>query len=325
MKEHLLSLDQQIAEGLEIGRAFSVSSFDARRISKILFCGLGGSAISGDILRVLSARACPHPFAVERSGEIPRWTDPKTLVILSTYSGNTDEILTCFRKALRAKAQILIVTSGGRVARLAVENKLPYLLIPAGLAPRNAVGYLTFSVLPVLKKLCLLDFSESEIQEVLSVVRAVSEKKVKAAARELTGRCVHLYGGSGFMEPVVLRWRAQFAENAKTLASHLLLPEMFHNEIEAWQFPKKVVRASLALFLKDRDDPLGMKHKRAFVIKALARRHVKAVQIQSQGKSPLARIFSLIAFGDRTSCELARLNGVDPLPVPILEALKKIK
>ena len=121
-----------------------------------------------------------------------------------------------------------------------------------------------------------------------------------------------------------MRWRAQLAENAKTLAAHHEMPEMFHNEIEGWRFPSALIRQGTALFFTDRSDPPEIQKKMRFVQKMIRQRGAKAVEIRSRGKTPLARLFSLISLGDWVSYELAVLNRVDPLEIPAIEAVKKV-
>ena len=208
---------------------------------------------------------------------------------------------------------------------MARQKKIPILKIPAGMPPRCAIGYLAFSLLPVLKKTARLNVSAQEIQEAAQKIRAVSRTDARRLAHRIHGRAVHLYAVSGATEPVALRWRAQLAENAKTLASHHALPEMFHNEIEGWNFPRSLVRQSAAIFFTDRGEPAWLKKKRRFAEQLVRRFGAIVLEVSSRGRTRLGRIFSLIALGDWVSYELALQNGVDPVAVPSLEAVKKIK
>lgn len=324
MKKYLLKLDRQIQEAFELGRSFSLPRhFD--KVKRIVFSGIGGSAMSGDILRALSDGRSRLSFHVNRSADLPSWAcRPGTLFIFSSYSGNTHELLHVFKQAARLKLPLLAVSSGGELARLVRRKKMPYLPIPTGLPPRCAIGYLTFSVLAILAQTGFFKVSSREIGEVVSVVRGVSRSQARQIARRLKGKNIFLYAASGLMEPAVVRWRAQLAENAKTLASHHVLPEMFHNEIEGWQFPRAAMKRAAAVFLIDRGDPAWVRNKREHAEKRILQRGAAVLNIRSRGRTPLARLFSLIALGDWVSYELALLNGVDPLPTPELQALKQI-
>lgn len=206
---------------------------------------------------------------------------------------------------------------------LAQEKGIACLRIPSGMPPRCALGVLTFSLLPVMEKLGEFKVPAAEIREVLAVLRNVPRAKIKALARQLHDKLIHIYCASGFMQSAAVRWRAEIAENAKMLASHHLLPEMFHNEIEGWAHPSWAIRRSVAVFLTDKDDPKDLKDKIKTASRILESRGGKAVILASQGKSRLARMFYLISFGDWISYELALLNHADPVAIDAIALLKK--
>jgi len=322
MEAWLASLSVQVEEALALGSIFSArNSFS--RVRKVLFYGMGGSAIGGDVLRAIMADRSSVLFNVFRQGRWSRWIDSETLVIFSSYSGNTGEILDVFNQAVKSKAQLLVLTSGGKLQDLAQEQGVPCLRIPGGMPPRCALGFLTFALLPVLEKLGHFKIPTAEISEVLSILRKVPRAKIKAMARQLNGQLIHLYSASGFMQSAAIRWRAEIAENAKMIASHHLLPEMFHNEIEGWAHPAWAIRRSVAVFLTDKDDPKDLQGKIKAASRILESRGGKAVVLASRGKTRLARLFSLISFGDWISYELALLNKVDPVAIDAIVSLKK--
>ncbi len=319
----IVSLDKQLAFGLAAGRKAAVKSAG---LTKVLFCGMGGSAIGGEILSALAARTGRGPIVVSRSPVPPKWADKNTLAIFSSYSGNTRETLEAFNTIRRTKAQMVAVTSNGRLRALADTDGITRISIPPGLPPRCAVGYLTFSLLPLLKKAGWLGYSDKDLREAEGLVRKNTRAGAPALkiARQLKGRLVHLYGFGGILRPAVLRWRAQIAENSKNQTSHHWMPEMFHNEIEGWVNPKGLAAKSTAVFLTDHEDPAWVLKKMRAAAALFKKRGGRALILKSAGKSPLARLFSMIALGDRVSWELARLNGVDPMPIPAIEAVKKI-
>jgi glucose/mannose-6-phosphate isomerase len=322
MQVWLASMATQVEEALALGHIFS-TRHSFTRIRKVLFYGMGGSAIGGDVLRAIMADRSGVLFNVFRQGRWSRWIDSETLVIFSSYSGNTGEILDVFNQAVKSKAQLLVLTSGGRLQEQAQELGVPCLRIPGGMPPRCALGFLTFSLLPVLAQLGHFKIPAAEIREVLSILRKVPRAKIKALARQLNDKLIHLYSASGFMQSAAIRWRAEIAENSKMIASHHLLPEMFHNEIEGWSHPVWAVRKSVAVFLTDKDDPKDLKGKIKAASRILESRGGKAVVLQSQGKTRLARLFWLISFGDWISYELALLNKVDPVAIDAIVSLKK--
>ncbi len=323
MKDYLLSLDRQIEAGLMLGRAFNPPS-SWEPVSKVIFFGMGGSAASGEILRALFSSHAAPPFLVERSERVPSWVDAKTLAIFSSYSGNTQEVLCALQKSLTKHPYVLVVSSGGKLIEEARRRKLNFIQIPAGLPPRCAIGYLTFALLPAFQKKKWLQFSGSDIRETLKVVREAAKGVTPALISTLQGRAIHLYAFPGLGEAAALRWRTQLSENSKTLASIGLLPEMFHNDVEGWRFPKPLIQASTALFLTDASDPASEQKKLARAMRLIRKSGAKVVEVKSRGKSPLARIFSLVALGDWASYELALRYGVNPAAIPAIDALKKV-
>ncbi len=323
MKETLLHLDRQIMEALTLGKRFALAK--PRGVKKILFSGMGGSAICGDILRLLMNRSGSLSFKVNRSSELPAWVDRETFVVLSSYSGNTAETLQVAKKVISKKIPALVLSSGGKLSRLAAKHRVPHLKFPGGMMPRCAIGMMTFSMLPVLKRWGWVRYSYSDIRETLKDFRNRYLSQAKTLAKKCYGKSVHFYGISGFSAPVLVRWRAQFAENAKTLSSFHLIPEMFHNEIEGWQHPKAIIQKSAAIFFSDRDDLKWLQPKIRGAQASLRKAGASVLEIKSKGRSVLARLFSLMVLGDWVSYELALLNGVDPLAIPVIEAIKKIE
>ena len=322
MKSYLENLDCQILEGVALGKKFKIPAL--KNISKILFCGMGGSAISGDILRIWVSRDSRLLFRVNRTGEMPAWVDAQTLVIFSSYSGNAAEILEILEPILKRGCPVMILTAGGKLERIAEQKKLPLLRIPQGMMPRFAIAYATFSLAAIFKRLGWIQYKEEDIREVASLVGRGMAFRARTVAKALHGRSVHFYGFANFAAPILTRWRSQLAENSKMLASHHNLPEMFHNEIEGWMFPKEIIRKSAAVFFEDKEDPAWIRKKAAAITKILKKRGASVLKISSQGKSSMARMFSLIALGDWVSHELANLNQIDPMSIPSIEALKKI-
>ena len=322
MKHYLEGLDRQMEEGVNLGRAFRPPA-NWRKISRICFFGMGGSAVSGDILGVLNTEKVS--FHVFRSPQFPKWIGRETLAVFSSYSGNTAETLGAFRQALKSKASRLVVTSGGELERLAGQKKIRVIKIPKGFPPRCAIGYLTFSLIPLFHQMGWIRVQAKDIRETLAGVRDVSRARAKQLARQTAGRFIHFYGKAGFAEPVLARWRAQFSENAKTLTSSHLMPEMFHNEVEGWAQAGSGFKKHRAVFFTSKGEDGWLERKKERFKKIVSNTGADCIEIKSIGRSLLARLFSLIALGDWTSYELALLNGADPLCISKIDGLKKIK
>jgi len=322
MEAYLKDLANQIVKARAIAGGISLPSSFIKRPEKVLYCGMGGSAISGDILGTIAQSRSRIHWTVNRSSRLPEWVDSKTIVILSSYSGNTQEVESIFEQAVRRKAHFLVVSSGGWLAQEALKRKIPFFRLPQGYPPRFAIGYTTFSLLFLFMRYRWFSFSGKEIGEVLRVVRHFPEAKARKIAKRLFGKNIAIYGG-GLMQSVALRWRTQFAENAKTLASCEALPEMFHHEIEGWLFPAFKVKRSVAIFLTDQNEPDWLRKKKKVAMKAIREHGAEVVEFKACGEGVLARIFSMILLGDWTSCGLAKLYKVDPMSICVIDRVKR--
>lgn len=321
MKKYFETFDKQILEGLKIGERFTGPRPKAK---KILFCGMGGSAISGDVVRILISQTSNLSFKVNRTPDIPSWVDKDTYVIFSSYSGNSAEILASLEQTLKFKCPILIVSAGGKLTEIARRKNIPLLRIPGGMMPRFSIAYTTFALLSVFQKWGWFKFGAGDIRETISLVKKITPAQARPIAKKLHNKMVHFYACSNYEGSVLTRWRGQLAENAKMLSSHYLLPEMFHNEIEGWVFPKKMIRESSAVFIIDKEDPDWIIRKVRAVEKILKSRGVTVLEIKDKGRSLVARLFYLLVLGDWVSYELALMNKVDPMSIPTIESLKKI-
>lgn len=322
MENYLKDLAHQITKARDIAATVRLPARFIKRPAKVLYCGMGGSAISGDILgQIAQSRSRIH-WTVNRTSRLPEWVDSKTVVILSSYSGNTQEVLSIFRQAVARKAHFLVVASGGDLAAAALKNKIPFFRLPEGYPPRFAIGYTTFSLLFLFMRYRWFTVSQKEIGEVLALVRRSPSEEARRLAWRLQDKNIAIYGG-GLMQAVAFRWRTQFAENAKTLTSCEAIPEMFHHEVEGWIFPRFKVKRSVAIFLTDRNEPAWLLKKKRVAMRAIREQGAEVVEFKARGKEALARIFSMIALGDWTSCELAKLYHADPLSIKVIDRIKK--
>ena len=336
MRDLLRNFNKQVEEAIEIGRKFQLPRSFGGSFNKILFVGMGGSAIGGDVIRSLVASECGLPIWVSRHYDLPKFVDSKTLCIFSSYSGNTEETLAAFEQGRKKGIKALSITSGGELARLSQQASLPLIQIPTGFPPRAALGYSVFPLLQVFSKLKLASWNQTAADETLALLDSLGKKKysleipsdknpAKKLAEALFNRLVVIYAGVDLLDSAALRFRNQIEENAKALASHHLLAEMNHNEILGWQFPKSLVTKSAAcIFLRDVEDHARIQLRIDFTKNLLAHeRGVLVEEVNSQGKSRLARLFSVIYLGDWVSYYLALLYRIDPTPVVVIESLKK--
>ena len=329
MYDLLAAFPAQIREAVEIGNAARLK-VSSRGIRNIVLSGLGGSAIGGDLLRTYLADDLEVPFVVNRMYTLPAFVGPSTLVIISSYSGNTEETNAAHREALKRKAKILCITSGGRTAKLA--GKGPLLRVPGGLPPRAALGYSFFPLLISLAKAGFISDRTKAIRETIGLldklgsVYADPESPSNQALRlaeQLRGRIGVVYSAAERFDSVNTRWRGQIAENGKTLAFGHVIPEMNHNELVGWKVLREPMREMQVFILRDRNDHARVRIRMDVTKQVLGEHTSRITEVWSEGTSLLARMFSLVCLGDWMSLYLAVLNGVDPTPVAVIDRLKQ--
>ncbi|MGH7324296.1 MAG: bifunctional phosphoglucose/phosphomannose isomerase [Candidatus Rokuibacteriota bacterium] len=295
----------------------------------VIVAGMGGSAAGGDLLAACAADRLDVPILVHRGYDLPALAGERDLVVVLSYSGETAEAVSAAEAALRRRCTVVFITAGGRLAALAHDRGLPRVALPEGLMPRLALGYLFFGLLAVLRAADLAVAKDSEIDEALGVLEAVTEamgpanpavsNEAKRLALAIGDRLPVIYGGP-ITGPVAYRWKTDLEENAKTFAAAGTLPEMNHNEIEAWGGP--IAREMHLVLLRDPEEAPEMA-RRFVLLRELIGGSVGGIsEAWAQGQGCLARVLSLAALGQWTSFYLAILRGVDPWVVPRLEALK---
>ncbi len=304
-----------------------------REPSLLAFGGMGGSAIAGELTASAYADRCPRPFLVVRGYRWPASVGPGALAVLSSNSGNTEETLSLAREAERRGVSAVALTSGGALAELAHARGWPLHRLPGGMPPRAALFHAWVPLTTLLAELGWIDDPAPAWREAVHVLRdrrrelgvevAEARNPAKQLARELLGRQIHLCAGSGAMAAVATRWRQQLNENAKVFAHSADVPEHNHNEIVAWQVAGPTTRAITLLVLRDGEDPAEVSTRLDLVAEVAARQGAAVHQIRSRGESRLARLASLVQFGDSLSLYMALLGGVDPTGIASIDEIKR--
>lgn len=304
-------------------------------VSNIVFSGLGGSAIGGDVVKCVLADEITLPFVVNRDYVIPSFVGPKTLFIASSYSGNTEETISAYNEAKKHRARIVAITTGGELGRLAKKDGRPLIEISERqMPPRCALGYSFVPVLAMLSKIKLIKDKGKDVAEAVKIISGLRDNLVgvgaplrdnpaKKIALELFGRFCAIYGWSKNLDCAVTRWRNQFNENSKAFAASHFLPEMNHNEIMGFSHPKDLLKETVIIFLRDKADHHRVNDRIEITKRILRKRVHKVIEVNSRGNGLLARLCSLIYIGDFVSFYLAILNGEDPTPVDEITYLKK--
>jgi glucose/mannose-6-phosphate isomerase len=285
-------------------------------------CGMGGSAIGGDLAIAALSDRLTKPMLVARGYELPSWAPPGSAVLCSSYSGDTEETLACYAAAEAVGAQRLVATTGGELAEVARRDGVPVIGLPAGLQPRAAVGYM-FCVAAELAALALAGPRiNTEIDAAASHLRGGFEA-ARSRASELAaeiGDAVPVIFGSDLTSPVAYRWKTQLNENTKSPAYSAVLPEADHNELEGWSGAD---RRFAAIFLEDRDQHPRERRRFELTAQAVEPRAAAVIRLETDGETRTDRVLHTVMLGDLLSIELANARGVDPLPVETIEAFKR--
>ena len=295
----------------------------------LVVCGMGGSAIGGDLAKAALGDRATRQITVVRGYALESWTPPESLVLCASYSGDTEETLACFEAAGAAGAQRVVLTTGGTLAELAREEAVPVIGVPAGMEPRAAVIYMTIAAMECAALCGAAPGLHAEIDTATALLEQLVEEwgpggaedsTAKEIARLLDGTVPVVHGASATAAPA-RRWAAQINENANSPAFWSELPEGSHNQICGWERGRAI--APLAgVFLCDPDQHPRVKRHVDLAAAELERVGAPWTQVQTRGDSRLERVLSAVLLGDLVSVYMAALAGVDPTPTPALARLK---
>ncbi len=320
MRDAVRGLPRQLEEGLELAVEPPVSR---GAIDSLIVVGMGGSAIGADMLVEWLWDRLEVPVAVLRGERLPRWVGEKTLVVAVSYSGNTRETLTAAASAIEGGHPLVAITSDGRLAELC-QDAIPLIRVPGGLPPRAALGYLLSTSARLVEELGLADTSRDvlegarELQEALPGLAQDADRLAEA----LEGTLPTVYGHPPFTS-VARRWAAQLNENAKLMAWWGELPEGSHNQVEGWSGSLEGGPLA-AIFLRDPGESPTVARFMDEVT-AVVSREAACHTATAVGETRLGRMLTCVALGDLLSLELAERRGMEPLEVPVIEAIKNAR
>lgn len=321
MKTLIQNFSRQLEEAIAIGKKAKIEK-PKNEIRHVVVSGLGGSGIGANLIAELVADELKVPFVICKDYHLPSFINENTLFIASSYSGNTEETLTCLQTAIQQKAQIALITSGGKALQIAQSKNLNHIIIPSGNPPRACLGYSSVQQLYVLYKSGLISNRferqlEATIQ-LLDVEKINIQKEAKSVSKKLFGKIPILYSVAE-NESIAVRFRQQINENGKMLCWHHVVPEMNHNELVGWRNKSKLWAP---LFLRSTTD-YERNQKRIEINQTIIKKYAqKPIEIWAKGDSKLARSFYLIHLTDWVSYYLSKLNEVDVTEVKVIDFLK---
>ena len=319
---------KQIEDSFNIFNQINITNDFA--FNKIIICGMGGSAIGGDFIKTILFDKVNKPIYVNRDYSIPKWVDSQTLCIICSYSGNTEESLSCFNKNKKLGSKIIIICSGGKLLKLAMNNNLEYIKIPSGIQPRCAFGYssslliLLFNKINLINQKIIDDLYEciGSIKELSKIYSQIDDQnKSIIFASKIYDKFPIIYG-TPKTEVVSLRLRCQLAENSKILSSNFSLPEQNHNEIEG--FTKSLAKNNIVIWIHDKSDDKRNINRIHATSRLLENNIKNQYFFKENGDSLILRLMKLIYFFDWVSFYGAIYNEINPTPVNKIMHLKKM-
>ena len=305
----------------------NLSHLKKNSFSEIVYCGLGGSAMSGDLLCDYLCGELTLPFIVVRGYNLPAYVNKNTLVIISSYSGNTEETISCFEQALKKHSNIIVITSGGQINNIAAANKILTINIQSGFQPRYAIGLGFFSLLKLMQELGFVD-EEGNTKKIIDLWKEQGEEYTKEKnraiqiAEQIVGSIPVIYS-SEFLSSTGYRFKCQLNENSKLHAFHNTIPEMNHNEIIGWESYKEKQFQTKVIYLFDSEFHSQNKKRFDILKEILAESKVEVLTLTSNKESKKVRIMDLIFFVDWISFYVSVLRGFDPSEIDFIYRMKQ--
>jgi glucose/mannose-6-phosphate isomerase len=319
MLDDILAIPAQLRDALWRIESARLEPGDA---AGVLVCGMGGSAIGGDLAAAALGDRLTRPLLTVRGYELPSWATPEWTVLASSYSGDTEETLACFAAAEALGARRIVAGTGGALADAARAAGVPVVGLPGTLQPRAAVAYMFAVAAEVAALAGAGPRVHTEIDAAAGFLEARSEE-LRARAAELAaslGDAPPVVYGADLTAPAARRWKTQVNENAKLPAFYAELPEADHNELCGWGGPP-ADRLS-AVLLEDSDQHPRERRRFELTAEAIAAGGAEAVRIETVGETRVERLLWAVMLGDLLSVALAEARGVDPTPVEAIEHLK---
>ncbi len=314
MRDILEEFPNQVREASKLGQQLRITE----PINKVVIAGVGGSGSVGDVVTSLLRYEHIMVTAIKEYS-LPLWVNETTLVFIATYSGDTPETLSMYAEALRRKAQIVIITSGGKIRMAAMDGNTKVISVPKGMPPRLSLAYLFFPIMNILESSGLI---KNYVRDAEMLLQTLAKNNYEAKAQELAMKLKNtipiIYSGPK-MAAAAQRWKIAFNENAKAHAFVSILPEAAHNEIVAYEH---LTGNFHAIFLRDEKEHRNIQKQFDFMKEFLKGKGVHVTEIALKGESQLNKMFSAIHLGDWTSYFLALLHEVDPTPIRSIDELK---
>lgn len=314
----------------------SLSFIPTDQIRNVVVAGMGGSALGADVIKHLFKEVLAIPFDFVNSYTLPAFINQSTLVILSSYSGTTEEVLACAKQAEIAKAQVMVIAAGGDLENIAREKGYTFYRIdpvhnPSN-QPRMAIGYSVFGLIGLLSKAGILNLENEDIQAVISTIeKIISENKVEVPAEENPAKTLAftmldrkpILIAAEFLTGAIHVASNQHNENGKVLVDFKAIPEINHHLMEGLRFPKSNSTNLVFIFLTSKLYDPRIQVRMGVTQKIVEQQEIDTMSLPMSSRTKIEQVFELIALFSFCSFYLSMLEGIDPSPIPFVDQFKE--
>ncbi len=307
---------------------FDLSSLKGKNFRNIIVTGLGGSAISADLMQNFLRDELKLPYSVNRNYSLPAFANENTLLIVSSYSGNTEETIEVFKSAVERKCKIVCITTGGKVEKIAAENNIPIVKVQPGFQPRYSLGLSFFSLLKVFQELEIITDQSEIVNKVIPLWKKNGEEFSKEGnlaytyAEKLVGFIPTIYSAADITSAIGYRFKCQVNENAKLHAFHNIIPELNHNEIIGWESFTEDQYQTKVINILDKEYHPQIKKRFEISSELISTAKAEIINLESKEEEFKLRVMDLIYLGDWITYYLAILRGFDPTEIDNIHTLK---
>ncbi len=321
MNDYINDFTNHLKEAIKIGDDCKLKNSE-KNFNNVLICGLGGSGIGGTIVSDVVSSKVSIPILTAKDYGVPNFVDEKTLVIASSYSGNTEETVSALKKCITKNAEICVITSGGELKNISEKHNLNHILIPSGKPPRAMFGYAFTELFYVLRHYKIIDgYFVSEFEKSIALLDNEKDEIKKTAldiAKKLHNKTPVIYVAQGF-EGVAIRFRQQINENSKMLCWHHVIPEMNHNELLGW---RTNVNDLAVIYFRNLCDFNRNQYRIDINKKVISEYTTNISEVWSKGDSIIENTLYHINVGDWISWFLSEMNNVDAIEIDVINYLK---
>ena len=292
----------------------------------IVVCGMGGSAIGGEIIKNCIIDEIGFPIVIQRFPELPKWVNERTLAIICSYSGNTNETLEMFDQALKKGCKIVAMTSGGKVMEIGRKHSITIMEMEKNIQPRSSLGYGIGYMALIMDVVCGTKCRDDIIKCMPSLMKfrdKLSEKGgiAESIALATQDKIPIIYAATN-ISAAATRWKNQINENSKAISFAGAIPEFNHNDIAGWA-EGDLRDKCLPIFLYESSAPKATRSMIKAAISSLEGWGLEVNVVKIKGKTVMDRMLRSIMIGDYVSLYLAAIHQKNPEEVDSIAELKE--